>query len=239
MAKKLYSSHYMENTTELRQLFGLTYRSYKRLLEISVVLAALVLIVALSVEVILGNKPHFARWFLNLQLVICLLFLASFFVGLAEAKSRKRYFFRNIAFLLLSIPYLNILMLTHFGDNRFTVLVGGLIPIFRSLLALFIIVRWAVRGSSAKSLFFAYILAVSLFTYVSALIFYDCEIGINESLRNFGDALWWAWMGLSTAGAQIVPATAIGKILGVVLPLMGMMILPIFTSYVLSINRQK
>lgn len=239
MAEKLQAPHYMENTTDLRRLFGLTYRSYKRLLEVSVVLAALALIVALSVEVIFGDKPHFSRWFLNLQLVICLLFLASFFVGLSEAKSTRGYLFRNSAFLLLSIPYLNILMLTRFGEDRFTILAGGLIPIFRSLLALFIIVRWAVRGSSAKSLFFAYTLAVVLFTYVSALIFYDCEIGANESLSSFGDALWWAGMGLSTAGAQIVPVTAIGKTLGVVLPLMGMMILPIFTSYVLSINRQK
>lgn len=204
-----------------------------------VLLASVLLIVALSVEVISGDKPHFSSWFLTVQFIVCALFLLSFFVGLLESKKPHHYALRNSLFLLLSVPYLNIVMWISPHVDRATFMVAGVVPVVRSLLALAIILRWAIKGSSAKSLFFAYTLCVVLFTYVSALILYDIEYGLNPDLKSFGDALWWAWMGLTTAGAQIYPITVIGRILAVILPLMGMMILPIFTGYLLSIERAR
>ncbi len=214
-------------------------KKYKQILEVLVVLASTLLIGALSYEVIFGNKAHFSHWYLVIQFIVCLLFLATFFVELYESPKPHRYIMRNILFLLLSIPYLNIVMWIKDDIDRTTSMLASSVPIIRSLLALFIILRWIIKGNTARRLFFAYTLAVLLFTYVSALIFYDLEYGVNSELTSFGDALWWAWMGLSTAGAQIFPITTIGRTLGVILPLMGMMILPIFTGYVLSIDRER
>ena len=67
---------------------------------------------------------------------------------------------------------------------------------------------------------------------MAALIFYDYEVGLNARLQGFGNALWWAWMNVTTVGAAIFPVTAIGKILAVILPSLGMMFFPIFTIYV-------
>ena len=52
---------------------------------------------------------------------------------------------------------------------------------------------------------------------------------------DFGDAIWWASMNLTTVGADIFAVTAVGKILTVLLPTLGMMMFPIFTVYVTQI----
>ena len=51
---------------------------------------------------------------------------------------------------------------------------------------------------------------------------------------DFGDAIWWASMNLTTVGADIFAVTAVGKILTVLLPTLGMMMFPIFTTYILQ-----
>lgn len=94
-----------------------------------------------------------------------------------------------------------------------------------------VILEWLIEGEK-KRLMGAYILTVTMFTYISALAFYDCEYGVNEHLGSFGDALWWAAMNMTTVGAAIFPVTTIGKVICVLLPIVGMMFFPIFTVYI-------
>jgi len=54
----------------------------------------------------------------------------------------------------------------------------------------------------------------------------------NDRLDGFGNAQWWAWMNVTTVGAAIFPVTAIGKVVCVLLPMLGMAMFPIFTVYV-------
>ncbi|MDE5963578.1 MAG: two pore domain potassium channel family protein, partial [Alistipes sp.] len=83
-------------------------------------------------------------------------------------------------------------------------------------------------------IFWAYIFTVVVFTYLSALVFFDYEAGVNTKLVGFGNALWWAWMNVTTVGAEIFAVTAIGKVVTVLLPSLGMMFFPIFTTYILN-----
>ncbi len=87
-------------------------------------------------------------------------------------------------------------------------------------------------GSSVGRLFAAYIVTLVVFTYLSGLIFYEYEAPVNDRLDGFGNALWWAWMNVTTVGAAIFPITAIGKVVCVLLPMLGMAMFPIFTVYV-------
>lgn len=198
------------------------------------VLAGFVLLVAISWEIIAGDHVHFSREYLIIQFIVCLLFLGDFFVRWAASDRKWRFFGRNFLYLLISIPYLNIIgwcgvRLTH----DWGILVG-LIPLLRAFLAMVIIVQWMVRDNKMSRLFAAYIFTVVVFTYISALVFYDYEVGVNSKLHGFGNALWWAWMNVTTVGAAIFPVTAIGKIFCVMLPSLGMMFFPIFTTYVLQ-----
>ena len=67
----------------------------------------------------------------------------------------------------------------------------GIMPLMRAFLAFYVVVQWLV-DNKVRKLFFAYIFTVVVFTYISALVFYDYEILVNSRLHGFGNALWWA-----------------------------------------------
>ena len=64
-------------------------------------------------------------------------------------------------------------------------------------------------------------------------------MGVNAKLTSFGDALWWAWMNVTTVGAEIFPITTVGKVVCVILPVVGMMFFPIFTVYISEYYNKK
>lgn len=204
------------------------------LLSIIRVMAGLVLLVALSWEIIAGDHIHLSRTYLTIQLIVCIVFLCDFFIRWGAARCKTRFFWRNLLFLLISIPWLNILDWSGAHMTHDWGLIVGLMPLLRAFLAMVIVVRWLVSGSKMRRLFVAYIFTVVVFTYISALVFYDYEVLVNTRLHGFGNALWWAWMNVTTVGAEIFPVTAIGKVFCVMLPSLGMMFFPIFTTYVLQ-----
>ena len=202
--------------------------------EILKLIAGIVLLVAVSWEVIGGDHIHLSRTYLTVQLVVCIVFLCDFFVRLAAAGRRGRFFWHNLVYLLLSIPWLNITVWSGADTTHDWGIVVSLLPLLRALLAMVIVVRWMVSANRMRRLFAAYIFTVVVFTYISALVFYDYEVLVNPKLHGFGNALWWAWMNVTTVGAEIFPVTAIGKVFCVMLPSLGMMFFPIFTTYVLQ-----
>ena len=145
-----------------------------------------------------------------------------------------RFFGRNLAYLFLSIPWLNILDWSGVSMTHDWGILVSLIPMLRAFLAMAIIVRWLVSGNKLTRIFWAYIFTVVVFTYLSALVFYDYEVTVNDKLHGFGNALWWAWMNVTTVGAEIFAVTAVGKVVTVLLPSLGMMFFPIFTTYILQ-----
>ena len=226
-----------ERATEKTQSMSLTQSAragIRDALGVVKLIAGLVLLVALSWEIIAGDHVHMSRTYLAIQFVVCLVFLCDFFVRWAAAERPGRFFWRNLPFLLLSVPYLNILAWSGVDMTHDWGVLVGLIPLLRAFLAMVIIVRWLVSENRMRRLFFAYIFTVVIFTYISGLVFYDYEVLVNPKLHGFGNALWWAWMNVTTVGAEIFPVTAVGKVFCVLLPSLGMMFFPIFTTYVLQ-----
>ena len=195
-----------------------TRTEIRNCLSILKVIAGVVLLAAISWEIIAGDHMHFSRNYLIIQLVVCILFLCDFFVRWAASERKARFFGRNFLVLLISIPYLNIIDWSSAELPRYWATLIGIMPLMRAFLAFYIVVQWLVV----------------VFTYISALVFYDYEILVNSKLHGFGNALWWAWMNVTTVGAEIFPVTTIGKIFCVMLPSLGMMFFPIFTTYVLQ-----
>lgn len=204
-----------------------------RLLEPLKVTGGIVLLAALSREIIAGDHLHFSRTYLIVQLLVCIVFLCDFFVRWATAESKGRFILTHGLFFLISIPYLNIVDWCGIALTRDWSMLIGIMPLLRAFLAMGIIVKWLVDGRF-KQFFAAYLFTVVVFTYISGLIFYDYEALVNPKLHGFGNALWWAWMNVTTVGAEIFPVTAIGKVVCILLPSLGMMFFPIFTTYVLQ-----
>ena len=66
-------------------------------------------------------------------------------------------------------------------------------------------------------------------TYFCSLIFFQEEYGINPQVDTYWTALWWAAMNMTTVGCDVACHAVAGKIVDVVLPVVGMVIFPLFT----------
>ena len=51
--------------------------------------------------------------------------------------------------------------------------------------------------------------------YFSSLAFYVMEHGPNPLVKGYGDALWWAFMDVTTVGSNIIAVTPTGRFLGI------------------------
>lgn len=205
-----------------------------QVLNILSLLAGLSLLVAFSWEILAGDPRHYSYNYLLLQGVVCVIFLADFFAQMWNSDRRWHFFFSNLYFLLLSIPYLNIIRWTGLQLTHVQATLVSFVPLLRAMLGLYVVFRWLIN-SRVTRLFTSYVLSIIVFTYFAALIFYDYEFGVNPELHTFMDAVWWACMNVTTIGAQIFAVTTIGKILTVVLPIFGMLLFPVFTVYVTQI----
>ena len=205
----------------------------RRIFNVLSLVSGILLLVAMSWEILTGVSTHFSPTYLWIQLFVCLVFMADFFIRMAVDEHKGRFFLRNCWFLLISIPYMNIIAWTGIDVSRqWSVLIIA-VPLLRVVLALYIVIRWWLNKQIAQ-LLWAYIFAVLSFSYVSALIFFDFERHVNPGLRDFGDALFWVALNVTAIGADLVPVTLVGKILNVLLPVFGMLLFPIITAYVVQ-----
>ena len=193
--------------------------------------ASVVLLISISIEVIDRQNQMLSPWYRSLQLAVCSIFFVTALFRLTIPEYRERHWFRDLLFAAASVPYIDILNWGGVVSHHRTERLLAFAPVVISILATVVILEWLIDGRKRR-LMAAYVLTVVMFTYISALLFYDCEVGINSSLKSFGDALWWAWMNVTTVGAEIFPVTVIGKIICVLLPVVGMMFFPIFTVYI-------
>ena len=202
-------------------------------LNILVLKGCILITVILSLQILYPQQYARSPLLLNIQFWICICFLTDFFLRLFLHRNKLHYLLSNILFFIISIPYLNILDWSGADLPRYWAMLIGVMPLMRAFLALYVVVRWLV-DNKIRQLFTAYIFTVVVFTYISALVFYDYEILVNDKLHGFGNDLWWAWMNVTTVGAEIFAVTAIGKVITILLPTLGMMMFPIFTTYILQ-----
>lgn len=206
-----------------------------RTTNILTLIASVVLLIALSAEIIYSRElAAFSSSFSKAIFVVCIIYCTDFFVIMMHNSRPLHFLARNFIILLLSIPYHTIAYWAdiELGHSLQMVLSG--VVILRSVLALYITLRWLIERRTTR-LLWAYIATVVLSTYFAALLFYEYEAPVNHDVSGFGDAMWWAWMNLTTVGAEIFPVTTIGKIICILLPILGMAMFPVFTVYVTSL----
>jgi voltage-gated potassium channel len=145
-----------------------------------------------------------------------------------------RFLLKNWVVLMLSIPYHTLFAWLDADVGHNGEMVLGAIVMLRAVMALYITLRWLIVRRTTR-LLWAYIATVVVCTYFAALFFYEYEAPVNSAVHGFGDALWWACMNMTTVGAEIFPVTAIGKVICVVLPIIGMAMFPVFTVYITTL----
>ena len=111
------------------------------------------------------------------------------------------------------------------------------IPLLRGGYALAIVVGW-LTYNKASSLFVSYLTMLLATVYFSSLAFFVLEHKVNPLVHSYGDALWWAFMDVTTVGSNIIAVTVTGRVLSVLLAALGMMMFPIFTVYITNLIQQ-
>lgn len=211
-------------------------------LHIIILVLSLFLIISISVDTFKGIPFYTQPSYMKVQLWICLWFLFDFVLELFLAHHKGRYLRSHFIFFLVAIPYQNII--AHYGwtfSEEVTYFIR-FIPLLRGGYALAIVVGW-LTYNRASSLFVSYLTMLLATVYFSSLAFFVVEQKVNPLVTDYGDALWWAFMDVTTVGSNIVAVTATGRVLSVVLAALGMMMFPIFTVYVTSLvtknNKEK
>ncbi len=203
-------------------------------LHVIILLLSLFLIVVISIDTF-KNIPFMTQGsYLKIQFWICMFFIADFVLEFFLSKRKLYYLQTHFIFLIVSIPYLNII--NYYGIEFSPEITYFLrfIPLARSGYALAIVVGW-LSSNKASGLFVSYLTMLLATVYFSSLIFFVIEHKVNPQVTGYDDALWWAFMDVTTVGSNIYAVTPTGRILSVLLAALGMMMFPIFTVYVTSL----
>lgn len=208
------------------------------ILHVLILLLSLFLVISISVDTFRGIPFYTQSVYMEVQLWICALFLADFVLEWILAKKKGRYIATHFIFLLVAIPYQNII--AHMGwtfSPEMTYMLR-FIPLVRGGYAMAIVVGW-LTYNRASSLFASYLTMLVATVYFSSLVFYVMEQATNPLVKSYGDALWWACMDVTTVGSSIEAVTATGRVLSVLLAALGMMMFPIFTVYVTNLVQRR
>ena len=205
--------------------FALRRRGIYGILHVIILLLSLFLVISISVDT-------------KVQLWICILFLFDFILELFLAKDKLRYFSTHFLFLLVAIPYQNIIAYMGWTFSPEITYMLRFIPLVRGGYAMAIVVGW-LTYNKASSLFVSYLTMLLATVYFASLAFFVMEHKVNPLVTGYGDALWWAFMDVTTVGSNIIAVTATGRVLSVLLAALGMMMFPIFTVYVTSLIQKK
>lgn len=207
------------------------------ILHIIIILMSLFLVISISVDTFKGIAFYTQSSYMKIQLWICLWFLFDFFLEFFLAKHKLRYIWTHFIFLLIAIPYQNIIAYYGWTFSEEITYMLRFVPLLRGGYALSIVVGW-LTYNRASSLFISYLTMLLSTVYFSSLAFFLLERKVNPLVKEYGDALWWAFMDVTTVGSNIVAMTVTGRVLSVLLAALGMMMFPIFTVYITNLIQQ-
>lgn len=199
-----------------------------------VLVLSLGLIVYISYDTFM-NQPFLSNHnYMMFQFWVCMVFLADFFIELGFANDKKKYLKSRWFFFLISIPYLNIINQYNFQFPADVIYYLRFVPLIRGAYSLSMVMGY-ISNNRAVSLLSQYVAILAAATYILGLIFYYQEYGVNPDVKSFWDALYWAAMNMTTVGCYFSAVTPVGKIISVILPILGMLMLPLFTVYITNV----
>ena len=195
---------------------------------------ALALVVFISIDTFM-QKPFLTNpVYMRFQLWVCVVFMVEFFVQVYLADNHWRYFCRNIGFLLVSIPYLNIITQFHLQLDEQQLYFIRFVPLLRAAFAMALVIGY-VSTSRIVGIFWSYVSIVCMMVYFASLIFFEQEQPVNPGVPDYWASLWWCSLEATTIGAPVNPVTVVGKVLAAGLSAMGVIIFPLFTVYLTDI----
>lgn len=215
---------------------------FETVLHLMVLAAAVAMVIWVSRET-LENKSFLADSnYMHFQFWVCILFLFDIIVEWIMSPRKWKYICTHLLFIIVSIPYLNILEWAHISVPPRIMYLIRLVPLFRAGYVLALVSK-TFTSRQSLSMLWVYITWVGVSVYFAAMMFFVEEHYINPQVDTFWTSLWWAFLEMTTCGTNIPTLTPTGKVLGVVLSVEGLTLFPVFTVYitnaVLRINKSR
>ena len=181
------------------------------LLEGPMIILGFIWLLLLIIELVRGSNPTLER----IGLVIWLIFIADFLLKFIIAPSKKKFLRQNILTMIsLAVPafrifrVLRIARLLRFSRSMRLVKVVG--SLNRSMRAL---------SATMKRRAIGYVITLTIIVLLGgAAGIYAFEKEVN-GINDFGTALWWTTMIITTLGSDYWPQTTEGRILCIILSL--------------------
>ena len=208
-----------------------------RLVHTGILLLSVALIVFISYEIFNDIAFLNDRTYMTFQLCVCIFFILDYALSVWLSENPRRYAWRNIGFLLISIPYLNIIDMLNIDPGPEVLYYIRFIPLIRGAWAMAIVVSY-VSTNKIVGIFASYLSIMLLVLYFASILFFAREQPVNPGVPTYWSSLWWCSLEMTTIGAPVNPFTPTGKVLAAILSAMGMMMFPLFTVYLTQIIRK-
>lgn len=201
-----------------------------RFLHTGILVLSVALIVFISYEIFNDIAFLNDRTYMTFQLCVCIFFMVEYFICVLIADKPKKYALRNIGFLIISIPYLNIIDLLGVDPGPEVLYYLRFVPLIRGAWAMAIVVSY-VSTNRLVGIFASYLSIMLLVLYFASILFFAREQPVNPGVPTYWSSLWWCSLEMTTIGAPVNPFTPTGKVLAAILAAMGMIMFPLFTVY--------
>ncbi len=202
------------------------------LLQIITLILSVYVLVALLIQSTVPLTPNTTTILERIDFVVCIVFLADFFVRYFRAPSKAKFLKWGWIDFISSIPMLNVFRV---GRVVRIVRVFRILRAFRSTKNL---VTYFLRHRRFTS--FAAVIATSLSVMVfAAIAVLSFEDSPDSNIKNAGDAFWWAFCTITTVGyGDKYPLTAEGRIVACVLMTAGAGLFATMTGFIASMFLQ-
>ncbi len=186
-------------------------------------------LVALAVDRFVRLSPDTQRLIQYADFAVCLVFLVDFAFSLATAKRRMRYFLTwGWIDLLSSVPAVDVLRIGR---------AARIMRIFRVLRGAKAtrILSSAVLERRAQNTFMAAALVTLLLLVLASAAIMSFEDVPQANIKGAEDAVWWAFVTMTTVGyGDKFPVTSEGRLVAVLLMTAGVGLFGTFAGFVAS-----
>ena len=209
----------IESTRERKKLLG----RIEDLFEVPLIILGFIWLVLLVIELVFEPNPILEA----IGIVIWIIFIIDFFLNFILAPSKGAYLKANVLTLVsLAVPAFRIFRLFRVfrilrlsRSLRLVKIVGSL---NRSIRALSATMRRRALGYV--------VLLTTIVIFAGAAGMYAFEKDIDGGLNDYGTALWWTAMIMTTLGSEYWPQTPEGRVLCIILSLFAFAIFGYITA---------
>jgi voltage-gated potassium channel len=177
-------------------------------------------------------------YFVYADFLICSIFLSEFFFMLYFAEDKKAFWKRHWIDLVASIPLQGILQNLRWGR---AVRLIRVVRVLRTakifILLLRIVARVWDRYKKNPTRFSVLMMILAIFMGAASVMFVELYFATPDAdgITQFGDALWWALVTVSTVGyGDITPVTTAGRLIASFLIVVGVGLYASFNAILAS-----